>query len=75
MCPAEFKLSFSVALHCSENTYFTRVVFGARHFEKTLVQGQVVPYRVLKGETDEREREREREREEEKQDKGIVLVS
>lgn len=37
-------------------TYFSWVVFGARHFKKAFVQGEVVSYRILWG---QRERERE----------------
>lgn len=38
-----------------ENAYLSRVIFGARHFEKTLVQGEIVPYWVL---LEERETEK-----------------
>lgn len=41
------------------NTHFAGVVFGARHFEETLVQGQVVSYGVLQGAGGSREEERQ----------------
>lgn len=74
-CVLHRKPSFSVALHCYiGNTYFSRVVFGARHFEKTLVQGQVVSYRVLQGKTDGEKQKKRKGRRRRKTDKEIFRI-